>query len=160
MAEVCAAAGSWQADCHAEWVLQQSRLHALAPAALLDACGPSSDCALQQLDAHPSSDVLAQIAACKERTGRYADDCVAHAVQRWAAVYPAAPEVERVVAGTPNDAVQVGTFVGMIAACAPASDAPVRCPDGGGLYGEACRRAATGYGRDAARCGGVLPGPE
>lgn len=178
MAEVCAAAGSWQADCHAEWVLQQSRLHVLAPAALLDACGPSADCALQQLDAHPDADVLVQVAGCQARTGAFVDDCVAHAVQRWAAAYPDAPEVERVVAGTPNYAVQVGTFVGMIVACAPTPvgpapgslagslagsgpivGAPARCPEGGALYGEACRRAAASYAQDRARCGGVLPSP-
>ena len=182
MAEVCAAAGSWQADCHAEWVLQQSRLRVLAPAALLDACGPSADCALQQLDAHPDADVLVQVAGCQARTGAFVDDCVAHAVQRWAVAYPDAPEVERVVAGTPNYAVEVGTFVGMIVACAPTPAGPAsgslagsaagslagsgpiagasaRCPEGGALYGEACRRAAAAYAQDRARCGGVLPSP-
>jgi hypothetical protein len=161
MAEVCAAAGIWQADCHAEWVLQQSRLHLLAPAALLDACGPSADCALQQLDAHPDPDVLVQIGRCETRAGAFVDDCVAHAVQRWAASYPAGPEVERVVAGTDRYAVQVGTFVGMIVACAPldAADTRARCPDGGALYGEACRRAAASYAQERSRCGGVLASP-
>ncbi len=161
MAEVCAAAGTWQADCHAEWVLQQSRLHLLTPAALLDACGPSADCALQQVDAHPDPDVLVQIGRCEARAGAFVDDCVAHALQRWAASYPAGPEVARVAAGTERYAVQVGTFVGMIVACAPldAAGTPARCPDGGALYGEACRRAAASYAQDRSRCGGLLPSP-
>lgn len=137
----------------------------VTPVELLEACGPSAACTLQQLDAHPDLDVLVQLARCEARTGPYVNDCAAHAIQRWARGYPDAAEVDRVVVATHKYAVQVGTFVGMVVACAPAgpvagpaaASGRAACPGGEDLVAVACRRGAEGYGRGPASCGGVLP---
>lgn len=157
MAATCADAGAWRADCHAAWVLQQSRTHRLPPDALLAACGPSSDCALQQLDAHPDPDVVTQLGRCAA-AGPYRADCAAHAVQRWANAWPDAAEVERVRASDAADPVSLGTFVGMGVACAPAGPARPACPADDGLYATACRHGAAAYAAAPERCGGLLPG--
>lgn len=157
MEAVCADAGPFSADCHAAWVLQQSRLHRLAPDALLAACGPSYDCALQQLDAHPDADLVVQLRRCAQ-AGPFEPDCAAHAVQRWANAWPDAAEVDRVRAAAVADPVSLGTFVGMGVACGPAGPGRPSCPPGEDRYALACRHGAAGYAAAPERCGGVLPG--
>lgn len=159
MQALCANAGSWEAECHAGWVVRQSGNPAADPAALLAACAPSDDCALQQLDARPDPDVLAQVSRCEAYAGAYVNDCVAHATQRWARTWPTGAEVTRVVAGTTPYAVQVGTFVGMVAACAPPSGDRASCPAGEGLLQTACHRAEDAYRAQPSSCGGLLPPP-
>ncbi|MSP55544.1 MAG: hypothetical protein EXR69_08075 [Myxococcales bacterium] len=172
MDQACGRAGGWESDCHAGWVAEQGRvrpdrrvaLHtqALTPIELLEACGPSADCALQQLDAHPDADLLAQIERCERLTGPFVADCAAHGVQRWARGYPGAAEVARVSAGTAAYAVQVGTFVGMVVACAPVGPdpamVPASCPAGeDSLYAKACRQGAEAFRQSPGSCGGALP---
>ncbi len=160
MQALCAQADSWSAECHAGWVARQSGNPAAVPAELLDACAPSDDCALQQLDAHPDPDVLLQVARCETYSGAFVTDCVAHATQRWARAWPTGSDTTRVIAGTAPYAVQVGTFVGMVAACAPAGPDRATCPAGEGLVQTACLRAEQAYRAQPASCGGLLPPPQ
>lgn len=114
-------------SCHAAW----ARSHALGVgpevrARLLTWCGADVDCAFAVLDSSPARDVAEQIALCRAHAGKYADDCVGHAAQRFSQSMPTGAECEAVravndrVAGSGD--LLVGKAIGCGAACT--------CPEG------------------------------
>lgn len=153
MDALCKHAGGWETECHSSWVDARHRLRHFDNETLLRACGPAADCALQRLDAEPDPDVLAQIGRCGKYAGVYTQDCVGHALQRWASAGPDATDIARVVAEPSWYEVQVGTFLGMIVAC----QGTTTCPEGEGRLATACRLGAQGYERNPSACNGPLP---
>ncbi|GDX82851.1 hypothetical protein LBMAG42_46620 [Deltaproteobacteria bacterium] len=149
VARVCGLAGAWELECRAGWVGAQSRKN-VSPQVLLEACGDSADCALQQLDASPDADVLVQMERCQRHAGTLAEACVGHALQRWAVARPSAAEVARVHSRPGTYDFQIGTFIGMVAQC----QGTVVCPTEEGPLAKGCAQGQASYARNPERCGG------
>ncbi len=103
---------------------------------LLVACGESYDCALEVLDLRPYTDPSRQLEACRSHTGRFAEDCTIHALQRWAASKPDASSFARMARETAHGPA-VGALLGLVVACQEVGSCELASPDAQ----EACRRA-------------------
>lgn len=149
VARVCGLAGPWELDCRAGWVGAQSRKN-VSPQTLLEACGAAADCALQQLDAAPDPDVLAQMERCRRYAGTLVEPCVGHALQRWALARPSPEEVARVQSRPGTHDFQIGTFIGLVVQC----QGTVACPTAEGPLAKGCAQGQASYARNPERCGG------
>lgn len=147
VARVCGLAGGWELECRAGWVGAQSRQN-ISPQVLLEACGPSADCALQQLDAAPDPDVLVQMDRCVRHASSLVEPCVGHAFQRWALARPSMAEVARVQSRPGRFDFQIGTFIGLVVQC----QGTVACPQGEGALAKGCAQGRASYARNPERC--------
>lgn len=120
------AAGA-QGACHAAW----ARSHAVnvdrhTRARLVDWCGDDADCAFAVLDSSPSADVAEQIKLCRDHAGKYADDCVGHAAQRFSQSMPSPAVCEAVRPVNDRVAGSGDLLIGKAIGCG----APCACPEG------------------------------
>jgi len=115
-ATLCGEAGSWVAECRAEWVSNRLSAPAFTRAQLLEGCGGDPDCNFRVLDDRPEGDVLAQIQDCEDLASRFFTDCSRHALNRWRKTRPGPAELLRVVEGAPSATI-AGMYTGIAVAC-------------------------------------------
>ena len=72
---------------------------------------------LELLDARPHNDVLVQMERCVRHAGRYSQDCVMHASQRWYFSWPSVDEIQRVAQQKNPFPEQIGMYIGARVAC-------------------------------------------
>jgi hypothetical protein len=113
----CPKAGTWEGECRHAWVAGKTHDRRFSTADLMRACGANLDCAFETLDMRPDSDVLEQVSLCTAWTGRYGDDCAAHALQRWWRRNPSAADVARVAQARTAHPAPVGQYVALRIAC-------------------------------------------
>ena len=125
METVCVQAGTWEKDCRYAWVSGKMQPNSgTSTTDLLAACGDSEDCRFELIDFRPEEDVLDQLKACVEHTGRYANDCATHAMQRWWWAHPDAEEHARIAGQrfAPNVSDKVGYWMAVDVACSGIGD--------------------------------------
>ena len=109
--EICALSGPWESDCAESWAA--SGQHCELPLEeLLDLC-PQETCRFAVLDTCPSGEVLAQIDLCEAHAGRFARDCVGHALQRWLMAQPTGDEAGQLMARSSYNASVIGAWAGL-----------------------------------------------
>jgi len=87
----CARMGVAEDACLSAWAFQHAEPHDLARRdELLALCGADEDCAFRVLDQRPAGQLAVEVGDCRARAARYGDDCVGHAMQRFAATHPSA----------------------------------------------------------------------
>lgn len=147
---VCTSAGAWENECRHTWVGEQVRMRRDVPrSVLLDACGPSEDCAFQILDTQAEGDVSSQLRLCETRVASYLSDCVGHTLERWALEKkPDLVEGQRVIDLEPAYADAVGRALGRVSACTQA----LTCQPTEDTAWTACRTAAAELRQDLRRC--------
>lgn len=149
---LCGAAGPYQGECLRGWVMaRMDQREAWSTNQLLAACGPSDDCRLTVLDGRPAWTVREQLRSCAA-AGRYASDCAAHALQRWAWTEPTAPEIAHLASTTPGFAVHVGNLVAAAVVCG-AQPTCVGTPE----VRAACSAALPTFEQDRRRCSQYEP---
>ena len=146
---LCPDAGEWESECRYGWVAGRMTDHRYTTQALLEACGPSDDCAFELLDARPLDDVLAQAEACTTHAGRHARDCFGHALQRWWMDSPDAEDRARVFAAATANPDRQAYYAAVYAVC----EGEGSCED---LHPQA-RRDCTRYTDDLTRNPGRCP---
>lgn len=106
------------AACRKMWVDQRMRSpQPPPPDALLAMCADMPDCKFAVIEFYREEDVLAQARQCRAHAGRFASDCVGHALQQWQMRRPDRADHARVIAGIPDYPHHVGNFVGLALAC-------------------------------------------
>jgi len=118
LAKYCSGAGEWEEECRHAWVSGMMNGDTnLTTEVLLEACGGSVDCTFELIDKRLHPDVLIQIDRCARYAGRYAGDCVGHAMQRWYQSKPSLEEFERVVVFDKMYEDKVGYWAGAVVQC-------------------------------------------
>ncbi len=117
-ASLCAWAGDWASECSQSWTnLYMPEEKGLTRDTLLMVCGEADDCALQVLDARAESDTETQVRLCELHAGRFARDCVGHAMERWWTGEPDGQSVARVASIRSPYADRIAYFVSASVAC-------------------------------------------
>ncbi len=85
----CAGLGVAAESCIAQWVAK----HAVDTldvdrGRVIALCGRDQDCAFQVLDQRPAGILAQEVADCRRHAASYGDDCVGHAMQRFARRHP------------------------------------------------------------------------
>lgn len=145
---LCAMAGEWEDDCRHAWVA--GRMHAdsgHATAELLAVCKGNPDCSFELLDFRPDPDVLVQMDDCRKHTGKYAPDCVGHAMQRWWQAGVDQAEIDRVAQAPTPYPNKVGFWIGVSVGCYEIG----ACPEQG-QTGDFCRSTVENLSRNRDRC--------
>lgn len=150
----CAASGEWAPLCRQRFVRAQLAQGAAPRDVLIEWCGGDADCALEVLDLRPASGWSEQRALCLERAGPYAQDCLTHALGRWATGAPTAGEFDALIADPGPDAALVGGWLGAVVACRGLRACPAEGPTAAACAeGEATLRA------EPHRCPQPIHGP-
>ena len=143
---ICAGAGTWEATCREVWLIGAVRPGSAYTAADLLPVALTDDSRMLVLDARPSTDALAQLAACERSTGQYVCDCTWHTMARWARAAPDDAEIRRVAAAAGSCGQQHAEGVGMAIGCSGTGDcAAVRDV-------RACETAREAIRRDPGPC--------
>ena len=132
----CQDLGDHAEACQLAWVTRALSQGSGDRDALLEHCRGAGDCALAVLDARPGPSVTADLAACREHAGPYAQDCTIHRLQSWVASRPDAASFARVAAETDHPAT-VGALLGLVVACQGVG----RCDQATGASRSACTLA-------------------
>jgi len=104
--------------CRAAWV--EERLHSATPTpydTLMGMCQGLDDCSFNVIDSFPSPDGTEQVKRCREHTGRFAEDCVGHALQRWAQRVPDEDAIQAMAVYAGDYPWAVGTWIGVLRWC-------------------------------------------
>ena len=107
----CSLAGPWQSDCAEAWAGDRERC-SLPISDLLEVC-PTDACRFAVVDNCPRQDVIQQVDACESHAGRYAMDCVGHAMQTWLIAGPKPSEVGALMARPGRQASVIGAWAGL-----------------------------------------------
>lgn len=144
----CPKAGRWDTDCRHSWVAgRMAESSGVDMELLLKVCGDNPDCTFELLDFRPADDVVVQMRRCLEYTGKHADDCSSHALQRWYHTQPDAEEVARVVAFPTPYHDKMGYWVGAAVQC----QGQGACPDNQ-QAGTFCRNAVENFAQAPTSC--------
>ncbi len=118
-------------ECRHNWATARARWSKSTPLdALLEVCRGDSDCAFDVLDTRNPRDLVATVGQCREFVPDHVEDCVGHAVARWADRVTTAEEVATVGATELGFAEMVGFHVATAVVCRDIAGAA--CPTGGG----------------------------
>lgn len=145
---LCGLAGEWEAECRHAWVA--GRMHAdsgVATDALLEVCAGNPDCSFELLDFRPDTDVLIQMDNCRKHTGKYAPDCVGHAMQRWWQAGVDEAEIERIAATPTPFPNKVGFWIGVSVGCYGVGEC-----SGQAQTADFCRSTVENLSRNQNRC--------
>lgn len=91
---------------------------------LMSVCADNPDCTFEVLDFRPSNEVTVQMDRCVKWAGRFAADCVSHAMQRWYLTQPAADDVARVARVQTRYPDKVGYWVAASVQCRQVGQCP------------------------------------
>lgn len=156
--QVCGDAGIWESDCRQAWSTSRARggmtdRHGRwhpspwTTMDLLTGCGENDDCRFAILDTRPDDDVVQQARLCVEHGGKYRNDCVSHALDRWMRTLPTPEELHRVSSAPNDNPVELGRYLAI----------SVACLEVGGCTGpddvrEACEKSVLSIQADAPFC--------
>ncbi len=133
----CSGLEELEANCRLGWASSHPGDTSSSRSEHLAACGSDDDCALSVLDARPHPEISTQLAACRSETGRHAQDCTVHALQRWAAGRPSEASFAHVAAEVHFPS-SVGEILGLVVNCQGVGD----CSQAGGGARQSCVRAS------------------
>ena len=150
----CARAGEWAPDCHHAFVRARLREGAPSRDALLGWCAGAPDCALEVLELRAAPSWAEQRALCLAWAGPFAQDCLTHALGRWATGPLDAAQVALIAEDHAPDATLVGQWMGAVVACRGIG----ACPSAGPTAA-ACAEGLATLTAEPARCPRAPSGP-